>query len=777
MQLFKIYIHIYTITWFLLLLHTLFVTFLYVPEGTFTLDKFLFLITGLITIIVQIQLAKLLSFGHKTVSFVLTLLLLISYALLYTFHYNQHVPLDFALVYENFSLLFYKESIDSLLAMLSISYLFYAIITIFFIYYLNRRYHLISHVPLKGELTKTTFATILFLNIFLIYAPIKNSNKINEFVESVRYFNETRASSVSTNTPESYPYVHFNKISGTFSHEKNPHVFLIFMESYNGLFTDNAAKNGKEVTPFFNKLKENGLFIENFYGHSIQTSKGQFGTLAGVLPSAYSKVFTTYGNLNLYALPSILNDHGYETVFTKAYKSLSFDNTRNYAKKLGFKHIDSLGEAKRITKEDEGKIWGWGLQDDRYYDKFFNYIDNIHAQERKKPIFATLTTVSNHMMFDKIPDDQKYLYADANSNYKNFMNSLHLADRYLESFFDELKKRDYLKNSIVIITGDHSWPSGDHGYWHNETSFYNEFFKIPLLILWDGVIAPKHVQNITRSQIDIAPTILDMLNIRVKNHFMGESMFMKQRNNTVYLVQPYSGTYIIAQEDQFKYVKHMKDKREYLFNLSKDPKEQKNIIHDPQFSSSAERLRKKALVLLTNDKLIRENRIWPKKKSSKKAMVQNNFTLKISQQLTKVRALDDKTDEAYSKHYDIDLIDFKNSSEFTHKSLGKLNFKSNFFTEIKGDFEVKKAGQYDLWLESDDGFRLFIDQIKVAEFTGGRAMKGDKYSLFLEEGSHSISLKHYQGFGNVGLRLRYRAADQKDFLLFGSTSQWIKFSH
>ena len=778
MNLFKVYIHIYAITWVLLIVHTVFVTSTFSPYNSYDLDKIIFLLVGLLNIIVQVQLAKLLSFGSRKLSFVFTILLLLVYAILYAFHFNQKVSLDFSLIYENFSLIFYKESIDSMIAMLSMSYLFYALFIVLVVYFFNKRYSLISYLPSKNELSKTTFFVVIILNIFFVFSPIKNSNNISEFIQSIIYFQKTRTLTVSSKDEKEFPYINVNNISGKFSSQKEkPHVFLLFMESYNGLFTDKLSRNGKEITPYFNKLKNNGLFLENFYGHSIQTAKGQFGTLSGIFPSVYSKVFTTYGNLNINALPNILNNYGYETVFTKAYRSLAFDNTRNYAKKLGFKHIESLGVKKYLTKEDEGKIWGWGLQDDQYYKKFFNYIDEIHEKGENKPFFGTLTTVSNHMMFDKIPNNQKYLYPKANkSKYENFVNSLHLADKYLETFFEELKKRDYLKNSIVIVTGDHSWPSGDHGYWHNETSFYNEFFEIPFLILWDNIIKAETVKNEIRSQIDIAPTILDMLNIRTKNHFIGESIFLEQKDKTVFLIQPYSGTYIVAQDDNFKYVKHIRGKEEFLFDLENDPKELNNLIINKEYYTKIENLRKKSKKLLDNDSFIRENKIWPADTSSTNKNIKKNFKFTVLQQDRKIDNIDTKFNTAYEMSYYIDTIDFKNASELIHKRLGKLNFFSDFFTLTKGDFIVNKTGYFDIKIESDDGFELKIDKKLIGKFKSDRPMKANVFRMHLTKGKHSIDLKHFQGYGFVGLKVSYKFANENKYSTFGNNNKYITFS-
>jgi len=777
---FNAFFHIYLLTWVLLFGHTFFVYTTYTPFNSFDSSKLLLFITGVLSVIVQIHLIKLLSFANKKISLVLTSTLLLVYSVLYLFRFNQHVSLDYALLYENFALLFYKESIVSILSMLSFFYLIYALIIGVSIYVLNKKYALISAVNSRKNSNFITIIVVVLMNVALIYIPKENSNPIVDFIKSMNYFySDTKTETVILSEVQ-YPYIKVNKISNDFNTTADkPHVFLLFMESYNGLFTDKIAKDSKEVTPYFNKLKKQGLFVEKFYGHSIQTAKGQFSTLSGVYPSVYSKVFTTYPDLNLHALPTILNAYGYETIFTKAYKSLEFDNTRTYAKKLGFKHIESMGIKKHYQDGDEDKTWGWGIQDDIYYTKFFNYLDSIHKNNNKSPLFSSLTTVSNHMMFDKIPENQKYLYPHSDTKYTNFMNSLHLADKYLENFFIELEKREYLKNSIVIITGDHSWPSGEHGLWHNETSFYEEFFKIPLLIIWKDRINPV-TRTITGSQIDIAPTILDMLNIQTDNHFLGESLFTYNEEKSTLLVQPYSGTYIVSQHQNMKYVQHLIDKKEYLFDLKNDPKEEENLIHFRTHEKVLHKLRKEVIVLLENQELIHQNRLWPPNREKllreeKHRQDMLNFSLRVFQQKGRILNLDSQRDIEKEIRETIDVINFANRKSLKHISLGELPFEKNFFTEIEGNFTVNTADKYKFNVASDDGFRLFIDGVKIAEIVNGRIFSASTYIVDLPIGIHTFKLLHFQAEGKVGLQLRYKAASAPKYALFGADSKEMTF--
>ncbi len=196
-------------------------------------------------------------------------------------------------------------------------------------------------------------------------------------------------------------------------------------------------------------------------------------------------------------------------------------------------------------------------------------------------MFALLATIANHMRFDHLPDNKKMLYPHPVSIEQNYANSIHLSDSQLNDLFRLIGSRHYLSNTIVIITGDHSFPMNEHGYTHSENGYFDESFRIPFLILWDGKLASRRVRDRAYSQVDLAPTILDLAGIHAGvNSFTGRSLFLKNQAEQppVYLVQPYRGCYLQSIRYPYKFIYHKKSGTEYLFNLASDPKETTDIL-------------------------------------------------------------------------------------------------------------------------------------------------------------------------------------------------------
>ena len=107
-------------------------------------------------------------------------------------------------------------------------------------------------------------------------------------------------------------------------------VFLVLLESFSQRLVEAKAPNGFEVSPFFNSLIPQGLYVENFYNNSMQTSRALFIILGGVYESYKGKAFRSFVDLNLRPLPEILDGAGYRTVFFNAHDDLNFDNKGPY---------------------------------------------------------------------------------------------------------------------------------------------------------------------------------------------------------------------------------------------------------------------------------------------------------------------------------------------------------------------------------------------------------------------------------------------------------------
>ncbi len=536
------------------------------------------------------------------------------YVGLQVYHIVRFEPLSYLTVIKNGHDLFYKESIVFILE--NVSWIGWLLMVGLFgvLFFLQRQFSIFTNsVNLNKPLV--TFPILVVANVLVVIMSSGFNADHIEFVTSVyHYMNPKKIDSFDKLRADGiYPYMDVvdEETEVTIKDSANkPHVFVVMLESFSGFYTD-RIENGKSVTPFVDSLKQHGLYISEFYSTSVETSKGQFATLCSVYPSYRTNIFTSYYQNNYRCLSHILKDNGYSNVFLKAYSSLGFENTGTFVLNNGFEHATGM-DGKYISKEErENFTIGWGIQDNIFYKKTFQILDSIRNEE-KNPLFVMTMSVTNHMMFRSIPDEQKYIFPNAKSNHENYTNSMHLTDKYLREFFTQLETRPEFENSIVIVTGDNGFPMGQHkNNYHNTKSAYNEMFKMPLLVLWKDKVKPGILNKTAYSQLDIAPTILDLLNIRTTNHFVGSSVFERpEQGSFVPLVQPFDGTFLASIRYPYKLIHNIKSNKDELYNLADDPGEKKDIFGSFKDSLLINQLREDLDKIQYNEILLKENRIY-----------------------------------------------------------------------------------------------------------------------------------------------------------------------
>jgi len=540
----------------------------------------------------------------KLIARILSPLILVTAWGLYSYHLSTGSTLDFALVKDNIGISFSTEALQMMSAPFSGYDFIFAAVLLTLTLVLEFRYSIFSATVNPGL---KSGITAFILVIIVIMLPVQRGDEFTLFAKSAFTTNEAAAAVSDTG---GFPYEK-EKINLSFSgsgRHGQPNIILILIESFNANFVGAKAPDGIEYTPNFNSLINKGLYIDRFYGNSIQTCKGQAAVFYSVLPGISGKIFVDYPDLNISGFPALMKDSGYHTIFFQAFHNLKFDNTTHNMLKAGFTVVKSYAEFRR--KEDRPFIWGWGVEDKIFYERAFELIDTEHAKNPDKPLFASLMTVGTHIPCDGMPAESRTIYKDPKNIKEKYSNALRLSDSHLPRFFELLKERKYLENTIIIITADHSFPMKEHGLYNNEICFYDEAFRIPFLVIWDGVITHEKIKDRAYSQIDIGPTIADLAGISKGKHNMtGVSVFDRRSEHPVYLVQPYNGKFLQVVKYPFKFIKHIKTGKEYLFNLEDDPKEKINLMDTGFDLKEISKFRESLNAIYLNQKLIEENRI------------------------------------------------------------------------------------------------------------------------------------------------------------------------
>jgi arylsulfatase A-like enzyme len=86
-------------------------------------------------------------------------------------------------------------------------------------------------------------------------------------------------------------------------------------------------------------------------------------------------------------------------------------------------------------------------------------------------------------------------------------------DRHLGRVLSELERKPFGARTAVIVTSDHGEAFGEHGMIRHGFELWEELVRVPLIVKVPGV-PPRRVQA-RRSAIDVAPTILELLQVKL----------------------------------------------------------------------------------------------------------------------------------------------------------------------------------------------------------------------------------------------------------------------
>ncbi|TMW54950.1 hypothetical protein Poli38472_014721 [Pythium oligandrum] len=382
-----------------------------------------------------------------------------------------------------------------------------------------------------------------------------------------------------------------------------PTVILLNLESFRsreiGVIGGRIIKEeyNQTVTPFFDKLSRDGVLFREHYTPAVQTSRTLIASLFGSLPSLTDdSAVATFAEtkLRLHGLTHILKQaYNYASAFWSAV-NLTWEDWEGFLRAQGFDDLYDedtilpfLSEKKRNDLTDDDRF-SWGRHDDISFRALSRFLSKRNQQatvdpENTPPLFLDVYTVSSHDPWDLPSTFQP------NTNYSMFitednekyLNALNYVDQALERFITYLRTKGLMKNTILLLQGDHGYGRMEHG--DNPTivasRVYDEGTHVPLLVLADDLMPEEdkgRVIDDTTSQVDLLATITDMLEIKgFMQHGVGQSMMrqpISDAERAVVLENPFYGVTKGLKVGDRKYVRYGSGRYE-VFNLKVDPEE------------------------------------------------------------------------------------------------------------------------------------------------------------------------------------------------------------
>lgn len=184
---------------------------------------------------------------------------------------------------------------------------------------------------------------------------------------------------------------------------------------------------------------------------------------------------------------------------------------------------------------------------------------------------------------------------------KDYLATAKSVDDQVGRLLDYLRETGLDKNTIVIYCGDQGFYLGEHG-WFDKRFMYEESLRMPFMVRWPGRIEAGKVVDGLITNVDFAPTLLDMCGLEADPAMQGKVYTQtllggesQPVRTSVYYhyyeypfwhhVQPHYG----IRTDRYKLIHFYYDVDVWeLYDLEKDPHELRNVYGDPAYGAIRE---------------------------------------------------------------------------------------------------------------------------------------------------------------------------------------------
>lgn len=272
-------------------------------------------------------------------------------------------------------------------------------------------------------------------------------------------------------------------------------IVVVILESFSEEY---SQLRDPEAMPFFNSLRRQSVDFKKSYANGRRSIEGIAAVLSGI-PALMEDPFidSEFSANQVIGLGNILGSRGYKTSFfhgaTKG--SMHFDS---FTRSVGVEQYYGRADYPK-TGDDDGT---WGIFD----GPFLNWVCS-QITSGGTPFLTSIFTLSSHQPY-KFPEG----YAAVKDDRLGILPSVRYADDSLEQFMKCAEAQPWFKNTLFVFTADHTGPE-----LKPNTPFVQRY-EIPIIFYGPHLPWLKKINaDQYAQQIDILPTLLDVLNIEQKN--------------------------------------------------------------------------------------------------------------------------------------------------------------------------------------------------------------------------------------------------------------------
>lgn len=296
--------------------------------------------------------------------------------------------------------------------------------------------------------------------------------------------------------------VHEENEMGNFT-RRPKNVVLISVESLSAEFLGAYGSQNK-LTPNLDKMAAGGLQFDHVFATGTRTVRGLDALSIGTPPIPGQAIVHRPNNEHLATVGEFLEAQGFSTFFIYGGYGY-FDNMNAYFKGNDYHVIDRTDFDKNTIAAENI----WGVADESLFDNTLKVLDS--TAKTNKPFFAQVMTTSNHRPYT-FPEGRVDLPQGKREG------AVKYTDYAIGRFIEQARAKPWFKDTLFVVVADHCASVA------GKTKLPVAKYHIPLIFYAPDMLKPSHYKRII-SQIDVAPTLLDVLGAKGDDHFFGESLF------------------------------------------------------------------------------------------------------------------------------------------------------------------------------------------------------------------------------------------------------------
>ena len=323
----------------------------------------------------------------------------------------------------------------------------------------------------------------------------------------------------------------------------------------------------KGYTPFTDSLLSKSLTWEYTFANGRKSIDGMPSVLSSI-PMFVEPFFVTPAATNeLSGIARELANKGYHTAFFHGAENGSM-GFQAFARATGFEKYygrNEYNQDKRFNG-DADFDGTWAVWDEPFLQFYAQTMSDM-----KEPFATAIFTASSHHPFT-VPEEYKDSFPKGD---KPIHQCIGYTDHALRRFFETAAKQPWYKNTLFVLTADHTNQSTHPEYQTSQGSF-----SVPIILFDPSGTLPTGIQPGIAQQIDIMPTLLSFVGYDKPYVAFGQDLFSTPTEET-WAVNFQNDIYQLTKGDYLILFDGRETKAVYRFR--EDPLLQHNLLEsNPQ---------------------------------------------------------------------------------------------------------------------------------------------------------------------------------------------------